>query len=118
MSFDEAPVYYDVSDDASLMVVTGQTKILVFELENGVYVKVQTITYVDRIQSGTITIDGEMLVVGFASIPNVDIYRRENKQYVKAQEINDSTSAVIRASFTKDKSKLALVGYETVIRVY
>jgi hypothetical protein len=116
--FEEAPVSYDVSDDASLMIVTGQKKILVFELENGVYVKVQTITYVDNMQSGKITIDGEMLVVGFASIPNVDIYQRDNKQYVKVQEINDSTSAVIRAGFTEDKSKLALAGYETVIRVY
>ena len=79
MPFDEVPVFYDVSDDASLMVVTGQTKILVLELENGVYVKVQTITYVDHMQSGKITNDGEMLVVGFASIPNVDIYRRDNK---------------------------------------
>lgn len=108
-----------MSDDGKMVVVTSQKKIFVDELQSdGTYLRVQGIVYVDALSSGTITFDGEVLVVGCFLLSRIDIYRRQDGMYVKVQEIDDSTHAVFVTAFTKDKTKMALTGYESVVRIY
>ena len=108
-----------MSDDGKIVVVTSQKKIIVDELQSdGTYLRVQGIVYADALSSGTITFDGEVLVVGFFLLTRADIYRRQDGMYVKVQEIDDSTHAVFVTAFTKDKTKVALTGYEPVVRIY